>query len=328
MLTHNVHVRGQYGGCATDAARRLVLVEVTMMAAWLPVNDVERAMADTLACADSRRYFQILADAALYLPIPASERPDPGIDDRLSQLFATCEFMGQEYLLAFTSLEALARHVTGFADGYTVTSYSELLNGWPTNGWWLAVNPGTPLEVYLPVEAVRDAAAGRLVVPTALELVNQADQVAVDVAPATIEAAIRDIVERMDVDGYLSALVRSRVAVPTTAAVGDADQILQPGFPWRVTDRDGTATVEVFTSAETLAAAVPASVSHVTVDFPAVLVAWPDSSYQLAIDPGSMEVTFSGEQVPMLLALAYQVVVADAGPGDPRGNQTNEQGND
>src|SRR5205814_3355582 len=130
--------------------------------------------------------------------VAARNRPGP-------QRFITAELLGQEYLPVFTSVPALAGVMQGQADAYTVTSYEELRRKWPEPRWRLAVNPGTPIDAYVTIEAVERAALGQLTVPTAAELAADARQEAAAGAPASgdLQAAL----ERQDIDGYLHALL-------------------------------------------------------------------------------------------------------------------------
>jgi SseB protein N-terminal domain len=242
---------------------------------WMPANDTEKALAEALSRGDQRGYYQVIVDCELYLPerVAARNRPGP-------QRFITAELLGQEYLPVFTSVPALAQVMQGQADAYTVTGYAELRAKWPNPQWRLAVNPGTPIDAYVTIDAVEQAAQGQLTVPTAADLAAQARQEAAAERPpgADLQAAIA----RQDVDGYLHALLNADVIVPVTVPV-DAERIIAPGFPWRPAERAGSPVIEIFTSAATL----PGPTDTVTVPFTAVLVGWPGDGYGLVVDPGT-----------------------------------------
>src|SRR5262249_27454000 len=129
--------------------------------AWQPANGTEHALADALERGDRPGFFEILAGADLFLPACTDEPED-------SQRFVVAERCGVTFLPVFTSLPALAL-VREVADGYRVTSYPELREKWPRPDWRLAINPGTPLDVYLPIDAI---AEGGLEVPSAAEAVE------------------------------------------------------------------------------------------------------------------------------------------------------------
>jgi hypothetical protein len=243
---------------------------------WQPANDIEVALAQAIVAGDRREFFRLVAVADLYLPTLAEDRDRAG-----PQRFITAEFVGQTYLTVFTSVPSLVAVMTGQADAYRVTNYAELRRKWPVPHWRLAINPGTPIDAYLRIEAVEAAAVGDLRLPTAAEIVAEG------VGPdgVTPEAAMSGAAAIADVDGYIRGLLDAEVIVPVVEPV-DAERILQPGFPWRLV-RDGESmAVEVFTSPESHRAAGGDDGPTVTVPFTALVVAWPDESCQLSVDPG------------------------------------------
>jgi hypothetical protein len=244
---------------------------------WQPANDVEVALVRAVTAGDRREYFRLVAIADLYLPTLAADRDRPG-----PQRFITADLVGQTYLTVFTSVPSLAAVMIGQADAYRVTSYPELRRKWPVPHWRLAVNPGTPIDAYVRIEAVEAAAVGDLAVPTAAEIL--ADGVAPEgVRPA---AAMTGAAAVGDVDGYIRALLEVDVILPVAEPV-DAERILQPGFPWRLVPDGESVAVEVFTSADRYRAAGRGELPTVTVPFTALVLAWPDESCRLAVDPGS-----------------------------------------
>jgi hypothetical protein len=263
---------------------------------WRPANAAERAMARAAAEGDRREYFRVLATADLYLPRL--------LDDAAGeQRFVTATLFDQTFLLVFTSVEAMARQVEGVADGYTVTSYQELRQKWPRPTWRLAVNLGSPLDAYAPVDAIAEAAAGQAVVPTMAELMVQAaqDENRVPAAGRTppteavddVDAALLDAAQAGDVHGYLAVLLDAAVLVPTEREVADPNEILDPGFPWRRTGPADRSVIEVFTSADALARAHPGAGPAVTVALPFALAVWPQGC-GLSVNPGSR----SGIELP------------------------------
>ncbi|SCE91696.1 SseB protein N-terminal domain-containing protein [Micromonospora matsumotoense] len=151
---------------------------------WQPANDTERALLRAARADDRPEFFRILTRAELFLPQLRDDDTDDG-----SQRFVTMDLFGQPFLPVFTSLEAMVPQVAGVADAYTVTGYDELCARWPVAGWRLAINPGTPLDAYLPVEAVRLAADGTLAVPAGAELLTELAEAAADDEIAAAAAA-------------------------------------------------------------------------------------------------------------------------------------------
>jgi hypothetical protein len=246
-------------------------------------------MARAALAGDRREYFRILAGADLYLPQLLG-------DQKGSQRFITGEMFGQTVLPVFTSVEALAFAAGTVADSYTVTNYPELRNKWPDPSWRLAVNPGLPLDAYVPIEAVEGAAIGDVTVPTMAEVLVEAaddeelgDQLAttpVDVPPEHVDAALREAAMTGNVGAYVEILLDALVTIPTEREVADPDEILQPGFPWRTSGTPEAPAIEVFTSAETLARAHPDPPPGVQVALPFALAVWPEG-YGLSVNPGS-----------------------------------------
>ena len=172
--------------------------------------------------------------------------------------------------------------------------FVQLIAAWPDESWSFAVNPGTPIDAYVTVDAVEQAALGRLTVPTAAQLATEARQAAaVDRPPGDLRAAL----DRGDLDGYLHALLDADVIVPVAEPVA-AERIIEPGFPWRPVQRNGSMSIEVFTSATTL----PGAAETVVVPFTAVLVGWPGDGYGLVVDAGTpQEMTVPAEAVHALV---------------------------
>ncbi|WP_433229226.1 SseB family protein [Micromonospora sp. CA-248260] len=290
---------------------------------WQPANDTERALLRAARDDDRTGFFRILTRAELFLPQLRADDPADG-----GQRFVTMDLFGQPFLPVFTSLEAMVPQVAGVADAYTVTGYDELCERWPVAGWRLAVNPGTPLDAYLPVEAVRAAADGELAVPAGAELLTELAEAAADdeIAAATADgpddpaaatappapapgpadepdtaALLRDAAERGDSVGYLDALLDALVVLPTGAPVPDPARLVDPDFPWRAVDAGETPVIEVFTAPERFARAYPDGTPSLRATMAALLTVWPPG-YALAVDPDSPAgITVPADQVPFLL---------------------------
>ncbi|MEV4255533.1 SseB family protein [Spirillospora sp. NPDC049652] len=113
-------------------------------AAGAPSGEVETERALTIARerGDQDGYLDLLARATLYLPAP-------GTDGEGGRHFATAEFGGGTFVLAFTSPEAMDRSLRGQAVHHQTSTVAELVRDWPHPDWRLAVNPGLPSASYL-----------------------------------------------------------------------------------------------------------------------------------------------------------------------------------
>ncbi|WP_285554587.1 SseB family protein [Actinoplanes regularis] len=131
------------------------------MSEWEPVTDAEVAMRDALRIDDQESYFRILAGVDLLLPVSA---------DALAGVaplgWGTWSTGGRTHVLAFTSQEALHSCLSDYTGSSRRVPYPELANTWPNLEWWLAVNPGLPIEGYLPAWFVAQLARGDLRLPT------------------------------------------------------------------------------------------------------------------------------------------------------------------
>jgi hypothetical protein len=227
--------------------------------AWLPGSEVDAELFSALAADDRRRFFQIVRDAPWYLPaLPA---------DGDGQRFLTRELLGGTYLLVFTSVRSLVSVVGPAVDGYTITGYAELSERWPVPSWRLAVNAGTPVDAWVTLPALVEAAEGTRVVPT-LESLSTRDDAAVD--------------------AFLRRMFEVTLFVPAS------------GHPpaYQVVRRDGQLMVEVYTSPRLL----PPGVRYLPASLTDLVLRWPGPEYALAIDPGSdTPLVLSGDRVPGLL---------------------------
>ncbi|HET6532094.1 MAG TPA: SseB family protein [Actinoplanes sp.] len=131
------------------------------MSEWEPATDAERAMRDALRTDDQESYFRILAGIDLLLPVSA---------DALAGLaplgWGTWSTGGRTHVLAFTSPSALQACLADYTGSARRVAYGELADTWPNLEWWLAVNPGLPIEGYLPAWFVAQLSRGDLRLPT------------------------------------------------------------------------------------------------------------------------------------------------------------------
>src|SRR6185436_3826081 len=118
-------------------------------------------MRDALRTDDQESYFRILAGVDLLLPVSA---------DALAGLaplgWGTWSTGGRTHVLAFTSPSALQACLADYTGSARRVAYAELADTWPNLEWWLAVNPGLPIEGYLPAWFVAQLSRGDLRLPT------------------------------------------------------------------------------------------------------------------------------------------------------------------
>ncbi|MFD2763728.1 SseB family protein [Micromonospora eburnea] len=129
------------------------------MTGWEPATEAEVAMRDALRAQDQQLYFRILTRVDLLLPVAAEA---PG---RTPVGWGTWTTGGRTHILAFTSVAALRASLGGNAGATRRVPYAELAAGWPNHEWWLAVNPGLPIEGYLPAWYVAQLSRGDVRLP-------------------------------------------------------------------------------------------------------------------------------------------------------------------
>ena len=131
------------------------------MSDWDPATEAEAAMRDALAASDQEHYFRILARCELLLPVSAE-----ALAGRAPMGWGTWTTGNRTHVLAFTSPTALLclPERTGRlvpVDALPCTWRVE----WPNYEWWLAVNPGLPIEAYLPSWFVSQLTRGDVRLP-------------------------------------------------------------------------------------------------------------------------------------------------------------------
>ncbi|WP_446217918.1 SseB family protein [Micromonospora sp. IBHARD004] len=130
------------------------------MTGWEPATEAEVAMRDALRAQDQELYFRILTRVDLLLPVSAE-----GPAGQAPMGWGTWTTGGRTHVLAFTSVTAL-RSCLGENPGTTRrVPYAALAADWPNHEWWLAVNPGLPIEGYLPAWFVAQLSRGDVRLP-------------------------------------------------------------------------------------------------------------------------------------------------------------------
>ncbi|MFC4337349.1 SseB family protein [Salininema proteolyticum] len=141
---------------------------------WEPTTDTENRLREALRAEDQDGYFQILSGTELFLPVAGEQAPDG------SDSWATWTSDQRTHVLAFTSEAAMQSCLS--AAGPTPAKrlrFADLAAAWPDDQWWLAVNPGLPIEGYLPAwfvaETAQRAQGGDRIFPEAPSVPDVAD---------------------------------------------------------------------------------------------------------------------------------------------------------
>ncbi|MEU4565758.1 SseB family protein [Micromonospora sp. NPDC023956] len=130
------------------------------MTDWEPATEAEAAMRDALRANDQELYFRILARTDLLLPVSAE-----ALAGQAPMGWGTWTTNGRTHVLAFTSDTALRACLGASGGSSRRCAYHDLAAGWPNHEWWLAVNPGLPIEGYLPAWFVSQLSRGDVRLP-------------------------------------------------------------------------------------------------------------------------------------------------------------------
>jgi hypothetical protein len=118
-------------------------------------------MRDALRTDDQESYFRVLSGVDLLLPVSAD-----ALAGQEPLGWGTWSTGGRTHVLAFTSSQALQSCLADYSGSARRVPYAELAETWPNLEWWLAVNPGLPIEGYLPAWFVAQLSRGDLRLPT------------------------------------------------------------------------------------------------------------------------------------------------------------------
>ncbi|NBE82727.1 SseB family protein [Micromonospora rubida] len=130
------------------------------MTDWEPATEAEAAMRDALRANDQELYFRVLARTELLLPVSTQ-----ALAGQAPMGWGTWTTGGRTHVLAFTSSAALQACLGGNPAASRRSGYAELAVDWPNHEWWLAVNPGLPIEGYLPAWFVSQLSRGDVRLP-------------------------------------------------------------------------------------------------------------------------------------------------------------------
>ncbi|MBB5478665.1 SseB family protein [Micromonospora parathelypteridis] len=130
------------------------------MTEWEPATEAEVAMRDALRANDQELYFRLLSRSDLLLPVSAPAQPG-----QTPAGWGTWTTGGRTHVLAFTSASALRACLGEHPGSNRRIPFADLAVGWPNQEWWLAVNPGLPVEGYLPAWFVSQLSRGDVRLP-------------------------------------------------------------------------------------------------------------------------------------------------------------------
>ncbi|MFC4148900.1 SseB family protein [Micromonospora mangrovi] len=130
------------------------------MTEWEPATEAEAEMQDALRAQNQELYFRILTRTELLLPVSAE-----ALAGRAPMGWGTWTTGGRTHVLAFTSAAAMRACLGEHAGTSRRAAYADLAADWPNHEWWLAVNPGLPIEGYLPAWFVAQLSRGDVRLP-------------------------------------------------------------------------------------------------------------------------------------------------------------------
>lgn len=128
---------------------------------WEPATDTEIALRDALRVGDQELYFRILGRSELLLPVSG----DAGNG---AAGWGTWTAENRTHVLSFTSSAAMRSCLAEHAGPARRILFQDLAAAWPNHEWWLAVNPGLPIEGYLPAWFVTQMVRGDVHIPSIL----------------------------------------------------------------------------------------------------------------------------------------------------------------
>jgi SseB protein N-terminal domain len=181
---------------------------------WAPATEAEIAMRDALRVDDQELYFRILSRTELLLPISSD-----AIAGRAPMGWGTWTVGGRTHVLAFTSAESMHACLAEHAGSARKIPYYELAAAWPNLEWWLAVNPGLPIEGYLPAWFISQLARGDVRMPGRNRQGPEQPGRAETLGRASAATAPLQRLERLE--------ARARVPVQAAASVAPVGMLLE-----------------------------------------------------------------------------------------------------
>ncbi len=273
-----------------------------MQPSWRPANATERMMSEALGGTDHRDYFDALTRAELLLPTT-------GADLRAGRSrLATLTVDGRTMVLVFTSRACMEIGMGGRADEAVPVTYPELADNWPDRTWWLAVDPGTPIQGYFPIGAPQRAATGGELVPRVDDLAAAPDPETLDFEPYDdFEERLRTAYLGNDIDVFFAVLLEGEVILPVRQDLDPMPSLRSPDFPWWMEKAADLPVLPVFSAVERARERLGAQVPVVRVDGLDLIRGWPSAARCLSVNPGSaVTVTLPPDAVQELRVLFRQ----------------------
>ncbi|GGM60568.1 hypothetical protein GCM10011608_52050 [Micromonospora sonchi] len=243
------------------------------MTSWQPSTATERALLAAVEAGDQTAFHTELAAGPLLLPVS----PTAAVDEPVG--WPTGRHEGVTHVVAYTSPMAIAAGLPGQSVSYRVSALADLAVDWPDDRWVLAIDAGLPIGVRLTADELRTLAA-----------------------PAVeAERPLREAVQRQDPDALMAALLRAELVLPLRPDGPATRDLADPEFPWwGLPDEQGRTSLPVFTSEARLRQAL-GDHDSVVVSSLQLTGHWPDSSWQLLLNPETpLAAALPGEAVSAL----------------------------
>ncbi|OLE29398.1 MAG: hypothetical protein AUG44_04300 [Actinobacteria bacterium 13_1_20CM_3_71_11] len=251
---------------------------------WVAASEQEEILQLAHRRGDMAAFFGLLRRMPLYVPVAVD--PD---DPAAPTAYGTLDVDDRVHLAAYTSVGSLEY---GLGDGVThrELTFPQLADAWPDPDWRLAVNAGSPIEVYASVDEVSEPEPPAPPEPEA------------GFRPANdLERALEEAVGKQDWNLLIAALTRAPVPAWTPGPAGSGGRVAlgDPGFRWQLTDVSGKPSIAVYTSLDRAGEAGAADLVEGTLAD--IARTWPDRTYQLLLNPGSpIAVVLPAEAVPLV----------------------------
>lgn len=259
---------------------------------WEPAGDLENELLAARFRGDQDSLVTRLVHADLLCPVNPSE-----VGTGLPLSWVASEISEHQCILAFTSTRSMDL-LLGAGTPHRLTRVVELARTWPDQEYWLAVDPGLPIEVYLPFGMVARMADAACLPHTDLE------------------RSLADTLAAEDLEGYARALLGADVVLPLEAGSTGPRDVADPRFPWCRVPATGEfgGAVLGYTSEDRLREQMGVRAA-VTVPFAELVKVWPDPSDAFAVNIGTefaarldgRVLRYVGERVARIEGLARKV---------------------
>jgi hypothetical protein len=265
---------------------------------FVPAGEVEVKLLDAVHRGDNDAYLQALADAEVFLQVPADAefalRPGrPGFP------WPSRELAGRVSIPLFTSVERLRDMAGPDPVPCTKLPFAGVIRYWPDQTTALSVNPGTAIGASLPGEQIAGLAEWadhRAARRLAARFEPQND----------IEQRLFEAAARGDKDTLFKILLGAQVVVPADPETPWGTRPGESDFPWHPIPVNGRTAVLVFTSLRWMHDAI-GPCRFLMPDFLDLVSAWRDADWTLVLNPGTpIDAGLPGERVRALAGTPEQ----------------------